>query len=113
MTEMTQEFEKYKNRNFTLISLVISILTTGTIVYHFIENWGWIDSLYFSVITLTTVGYGDFSPQTLIGKIFTIGYIILGLGIMVAFIDNVANHRINKEDKRRKKRINKKQNKNG
>lgn len=47
----------------------------GTVIYHFVEGWSWLDSLYFSVITLTTIGYGDFSPQTDLGKIFTLLYI--------------------------------------
>ena len=51
---------------------------------------GTLDSLYFTVITLTTVGYGDFSPQTPAGKIFTIIYILLGLGIISSFIVLVA-----------------------
>ena len=85
-----------------LVLATISILLIGSIVYHFIEGWGWIDSIYFSVITLTTVGYGDFSPQTDIGKIFTIFYIITGIGLMFSLINKlylynakkvVGNHR--------------------
>ena len=69
-----------------LISLVI-VLTLGTILFHFVENWRWLDSLYFCVTTLTTVGYGDFSPQTDTGKIIFIFYILSGLGILFAFIN--------------------------
>jgi hypothetical protein len=65
---------------------VLLILFTGTWFYHQVEGWGWLDSLYFSVITLTTVGYGDFSPQTAVGKIFTVVYIILGLGLLSSFV---------------------------
>jgi len=69
---------------------VIAILAIGTVFYHFIENWSWIDSLYFSVITLTTVGFGDFVPTSPLSKIFTIGYIIVGIGIILGFINIVA-----------------------
>jgi voltage-gated potassium channel len=65
---------------------VVLILLTGTWFYHQVEGWSWLDSFYFSVITLTTVGYGDFSPQTAVGKLFTIVYIILGLGLLSSFI---------------------------
>jgi len=40
------------------------ILALGSTAYHYIEGWSWVDSLYFSVITLTTIRYGDFSPVT-------------------------------------------------
>jgi hypothetical protein len=39
------------------------IVVIGTVVYHYVEAWSWLDSLYFSVITLTTIGFGDFAPQ--------------------------------------------------
>ena len=75
-----------------IFSWVLILLLTGTWFYHQWEGWSWLDSLYFSVVTLTTVGYGDLSPQTSIGKIFTIVYIILGLGILSSFIILLAEH---------------------
>lgn len=68
------------------------VLTLGTVFYHFVENWTWIDSIYFSVTTLTTVGLGDLSPQSDIGKIFTIFYIIVGIGIILTFINTIYEH---------------------
>jgi len=64
----------------------------GSIVYHYLEGWSWIDSIYFSIITLTTIGYGDFSPQTDGGKLFTIFYIIIGVGVILSFVNTVYNH---------------------
>jgi voltage-gated potassium channel Kch len=75
-----------------IFSWVVILLLTGTLFYHQWEGWSWLDSLYFSVVTLTTVGYGDLSPQTAVGKIFTIIYIILGLGILSSFIVLLAEH---------------------
>ncbi|MBK7896566.1 MAG: two pore domain potassium channel family protein [Anaerolineaceae bacterium] len=71
---------------------VVIILLSGTWFYHAVEGWSWLDAFYFSVITLTTVGYGDFSPQTAVGKIFTIVYIILGLGVLSSFLLLLANY---------------------
>ncbi len=75
-----------------LIYSVGLLLLLGTIFYSIVEGWGWLDSLYFTVITLTTVGYGDFSPQTPIGKIFTMIYLLLGLGLLASFITVIAVH---------------------
>jgi len=55
------------------------LFTTGTIVYHELETWSWVDSIYFSVTTLTTIGYGDLYPTRDITKIFTVLYIFSGI----------------------------------
>ncbi|MUV02484.1 two pore domain potassium channel family protein [Flavobacterium rakeshii] len=82
-----------KNREYRdLLYTTTIILIVGTISYHFIEGWSLVNSLYFSVITLTTIGYGDFAPQTDLGKMFTIVYILMGLGIILQFINTVKNH---------------------
>ena len=75
----------------TLGALAGTLLALGTVFYHMIEGWSWLDSLYFCVITLATVGYGDFSPQTAAGKIFTMLYIFLGIGLLVAVFTRLAD----------------------
>jgi len=75
-----------------LLLTTLAVLGGGSIAYHYLEGWSWIDSVYFSIITLTTIGYGDFSPQTEAGKLFTIFYIIIGIGIILTFVNTVYNH---------------------
>lgn len=82
------------------------ILIIGTIFYHELEGWSWIDSLYFSVITLTTIGFGDFAPQTTGGKIFTMIYIVVGLGMILGFINAVYEHYRNRNEARIDRKIN-------
>jgi voltage-gated potassium channel Kch len=55
-----------------------------------VEGWSLLDSLYFSVVTIATVGYGDLAPRTTLGKIFTIGYIFVGIGIFVSAATSIA-----------------------
>lgn len=74
----------------SLLILVLITLAIGTLFYNFVEGWGWIDSMYFSVISLTTVGYGDITPITTVGKIFTMFYLFVGIGILFGFINMIA-----------------------
>ena len=66
--------------------IAVSLILIATIFYWMVEGWSLLDSLYFSVVTIGTVGYGDLAPQTALGKIFTIGYIFSGIGIFVAAV---------------------------
>ena len=58
----------------------------GMIFYHYIEGWNWLDAAYFCVVTLATVGYGDISPETPYGRLFTIFYIFIGVAMLGVFI---------------------------
>ncbi|MAG18366.1 MAG: hypothetical protein CL944_02750 [Candidatus Diapherotrites archaeon] len=77
-----------------LILLLTVTLGIGTIFYNQVEQWSLLDSLYFTVITLTTVGYGDLAPQTNLGKLFTIGYVFLGLILILGFINSIVKQTI-------------------
>jgi len=67
-----------------------ALVLTGTLFYWRFEEWTIIESLYFCVVTLTTVGYGDLSPTTDATRIFTIVYILTGFGVLVALLTSVA-----------------------
>jgi len=67
-----------------------ALVLTGTIFYWRTEDWTIVQALYFSVVTLTTVGYGDLHPTSAGTQIFTIIYILTGLGVFVALLASVA-----------------------
>ena len=72
-----------------VISAIITWLGVGTIAFHYLETWSWIDSLYFSVSTLTTVGYGDLVPTTTMSKLFATFYILIGVAIMLTALASI------------------------
>ncbi|VVB65788.1 Calcium-gated potassium channel MthK [Candidatus Gugararchaeum adminiculabundum] len=90
-------FEIFQDKAFLVLFFsVLFILGAGMIFYHNVEGWSYIDALYFSVTTLTTIGYGDHVPHSDLSKIFTMVFIIIGIGIMLAFINVIAKHAIEK-----------------
>jgi voltage-gated potassium channel len=84
-------------------SLVVLMLGIGTVFYRLVERWAWLDSLYFSLITLTTVGYGDLAPTLGVSKIFTIFYVLIGIGIILGFVQFVAKKSINRHGEKENK----------
>lgn len=72
--------------------MAATMVGVGTIFYRFVEDLRWLDALYFCVITLTTIGYGDFSPTTNAGKVFTMVYAVVGIGVFVALVSTTAHH---------------------
>lgn len=77
----------------TLLVAAVVTIAVGTVVYMYLEGWSPIDALYFSVVTLATVGFGDLHPTTDAAKLFTVLYIISGLGIIAAFLSAITRYR--------------------
>ena len=67
-----------------------ALVLTGSLFYWRFEDWTYIEALYFCIVTLTTVGYGDLSPTTAATQMFTIVYILTGFGVLVALLTSVA-----------------------
>ena len=56
-------------------------------VFSLLEDWSIVDSFYFSVVTATTVGFGDLTPDTDPAQLFTVVYIIFGISIIGTFLN--------------------------
>lgn len=70
----------------TLLTTMVLIVVSGTVFFHLVEGWTWLDSYFFTVVTLSTVGYGSLVPATALGKIGTTVFIFLGLGVFAVAI---------------------------
>jgi hypothetical protein len=66
-----------------------SAVFIGALLFHWLEGWGWLDSFYFVIVTLTTIGYGDFSPTMPITKLITIFYALNGAAILLLLLDTI------------------------
>lgn len=70
----------------TIVILLMITLLGGTTFYWQVENWSLIDALYFCVMTLSTIGYGDLAPTTDASKIFTVVFAVMGIGLFASFV---------------------------
>jgi len=70
-------------RFLRILYALLFILTLGVIGYMFIEGWTFLDALYMTVVTISTVGYEEVHVLTQAGRIFTILLIIGGVGVML------------------------------
>ena len=82
----------WRDQEFRGVLYLVSIVVgAGAVFYRFVEDWSWTDSIYFTVITLTTVGYGDLSPSSTPSKMFTVVLVLVGIGVIVAFVERIAS----------------------
>ncbi|WP_059012971.1 potassium channel family protein [Streptomyces specialis] len=65
------------------VSLVVTVVT-AVVFYRLHEGWTWLDSVYFSVTTGLTIGYGDLAPSTALSKMFTMAYALSAVSLFVS-----------------------------
>ena len=62
---------------------VLAAIAFGTVVFHLLEGWSILDSLYVTVQTVTTVGFGDITPRTGLGRVFATVFMMIGVGVVL------------------------------
>ena len=62
---------------------VLAAILVGTVVFHVLEGWSILDSLYVTAQTVTTVGFGDLTPRTPLGRAFAVIFMLVSVGIVL------------------------------
>lgn len=76
---------------------VLLAIALGTIVFHSLEGWSILDSLYVTTQTVTTVGYGDIVPRTSYGRAFATIFMLVGVGVVLYALTNTVQSIVQSE----------------
>ena len=99
--QSNQVWDEHANR--ILGVLATAVIAIGTVAFRLFEDWSWVDAFYFSVVTATTVGFGDLSPSTDASKLFSVLYIACSLSIITLFLNQRLKHQALGARKRHKR----------
>lgn len=86
-----EELLEVRDRVLWIAAAIVCVLLVGTVGYRFVEGWPWLDSLFMTVITLSTVGYGETHALDAAGRLFTILLILGGIGVMTYSVSTITS----------------------
>lgn len=107
---MHKYLQLFKSKIYVAIFLVAMLLMIGVMGFKFISGYSWIDAIYMTVITITTVGFGEVQPLDAFSKIFTV-FLILASVVIVGFAISIITEFIlskNNIEELKRKRMQKK-----
>ncbi|HLD40172.1 MAG TPA: potassium channel family protein [Candidatus Nanoarchaeia archaeon] len=81
------------------VSALFTWIAIGTVLFHRLEAWSWIQAFYFSVATITTVGYGDLHPTTDLSRIVVSLYLLLGVSISLVSLTVIGSSLLTRHEK--------------
>lgn len=76
------------NAALTILTLIVG----GTIIFHYLEDWSWTDSFYFTGVSLLTIGYGDLVPTTNLSKILVVFFGFASVGLVFYFVSLIGEN---------------------
>jgi len=86
-----------RSRFIKWLAALLLLFAFGTAGYMVIEGWGFLDSFYMMVITITTVGFGEVHPLTDAGRVFTIILALLGVGTAFYILTSIVQATLDSE----------------
>jgi len=87
------------------VLLFLLFIAGGAYTYHEVEGWTNIDSVYFVIVTMTTIGYGDLAPVTNVGKIFTMFFSFFAIAMAFYLVSLITGFMFKKHINQRIDRI--------
>ena len=79
-----------RRRLSLLLALIAGLVGVGTVGYRVLEGWSWLDCVFMTVMTLTTVGYGSPGPLGTDAKVFSTLLMLVGIGLMLYLLTLLA-----------------------
>jgi voltage-gated potassium channel len=70
--------------------MIIALILAGAIGYMMVEKWQLLDAVFMSITTLTTIGYGEVHPLSTAGRIYTIVFVLFGVGLALYILTDMA-----------------------
>jgi len=92
LKDLESEFTRVHQQFIGVLTAAIGILVGGAAAFKHLLHLDWVNAFYFCTVTLTTVGYGDIVPNTDTSKLFTMVYILVGIGIVATFATTLIKH---------------------
>lgn len=84
--------------------LVIAVICLSTGCFMLTEHLSFSEALYFSIVTMSSVGYGDILPQTTLGRLFAMVFIVLGAVTFLSFVGRATELMLNRREEESKRR---------
>ena len=85
------DYRKLQKKILWLVFLIVGVLAFGTLGYHLIMGWDWLDALFMATITVTTVGYGEVHQLDSIGRVFTIILLFTSVGVFAYALSSLTS----------------------
>lgn len=91
-------FKWFRSKIYTALLLLVTVMVVGVIGFRFVSNYSWVDALYMTVITVSTVGFGEVHPLDDTAKLFTIFLIVTSVIIFAYSVSVITEYIVSKND---------------
>ena len=92
---------RFTSKIYIALTLLLTVITIGVLGFRFFSDYSWVDSLYMTIITMSTVGFGEVAPLNDSAKLFTIFLIITSALILGYSLSVITEYIVGKSDPKR------------